>query len=125
VVTRAQRDALEARGAKILEKSFAPGEPGEAFFASDLDLLVFSLRGELARAQRVDLVVADATGTVLFEFPYVPFDPARGEVLVACQQHFRGLEAFDGDPEFRVFAYEDGHRRHVGSYSIKHVWPPL
>jgi hypothetical protein len=124
VLTRGLRDRLEARGFKILDMAFEAGAQGEAFFAADLDLLVFALRAELANAQRVDLDVLDGTGHVHFAFTGVPFDPVRGEVLVACQQHFRDYEG-EGDPEFRVYAVEAGARRHVGSYVIKHVWPPL
>jgi hypothetical protein len=125
VVSRSQRERYEARGLKILDVAFEPGAHGEAFFAPELDLVVFALRGDLGNAQRVDVEIADG-GIVLFQFLHVPFDAARGEVLVACQQHFRAYQAnASGDPEFRVFAHEGGTRRQVASYVIKHVWPPL
>ena len=124
VLTRGLRDRLEERGLRILDMAFDPGAHGEAYFAADLDLLVFTLRAELANAQRVDLDVLDATGHVHFAFTGVPFDPVRGEVLIACQQHFRDYRS-EGDPEFRIYAVEAGTRRRVGSYIIKHVWPPL
>jgi hypothetical protein len=124
VITRGLRDRLEQRGLKILDMAFEPGARGEAFFAADLDLLVFTLRAELANAQRVDLEVADSDGQVFYAFTAVPFDAAHGEVLVACQQHFRHYLHI-GDPEFRVYAVEAGTRRRVGSYVIKHIWPPL
>jgi hypothetical protein len=124
VLTRSLRDRLEAGGLKILEMGFDAGARGEAYFAADLDLLVFALRAELANVQRVDLDVLDgSTGQVHFAFTHVPFDASRGEVLVACQQHFRDYPG--GDPEFRIYAVEAGARRQVGSYVIKHVWPPL
>ena len=126
VLTRAQRDQLEARGLKILDMTFEPGEYGEATFARELDLMVFTLRGDLAGADRVDVEVAEQGGPTILEYQHVPFDPARGEVLIACQQHFREMAAaYPGDPEFRVFASEGGARRHVGTYVVKHIWPPL
>jgi hypothetical protein len=124
VLTRTLRDRLEARGLKILELTFEAGARGEAVFARDLDLLVFSLRSELAHAERVDLDVGDETGQVQYAFTHVPFDAARGEVLIACQQHFRDYPG-GNDVEFRLYAVEAGVRRQVGSYAIKHVWPPL
>lgn len=124
VVTRELRDRLERRGLKIHELEFTAGARGEAFFAADLDLLVFALRAELANAERVDLEIADATGHVHFAFLYVPFDASRGEVLVACQQHYRHYP-HTRDPEFRIYAVEAGTRRQVGAYVIKHVWPTL
>jgi hypothetical protein len=124
VLTRGLRDRLEGRGLKILDMVFEAGARGEAYFAADLDVLVFALRAELANAQRVDLDVLDGTGQVHFAFTHVPFDAVRGEVLVACQQHFRDYPA-TGDPEFLIYTVEAGTRRRVGSYVIKHVWPPL
>jgi hypothetical protein len=124
VLTPELRDRLQERGLKILEMEFQTGARGEAYFAADLDLMVFSLRAPLAGAERVDLEVLDGTGHVEFAFTHVPFDASRGEVLVACQQHFRDYPA-TGDPEFRIYAVQAGARRQVGSYVIKHVWPPL
>lgn len=124
VLTPALRERLEARGMKIRDMAFESGARDEAFFAADLDLLVFALKADLTSAQRVDLEIRDATGTVHLAFMQVPFDAKRGEVLVACQQHYRDLPV-DGDPEFRIYAVEDGTRREAGSYVIKHIWPPL
>jgi hypothetical protein len=124
VLTREMRDRFQARGFKIRELAFDAGARGEAFFAAELDLLVFALRGGLADVKRVDLEVGDDTGAAYFEFPNVPFDASRGEVLVACQQHYRQYEFLNrGDPQFRVFAVEAGGRRLIGAYTIKHVWP--
>jgi hypothetical protein len=124
VLTRPLRDRLEQRGLKMREIPFEAGARGEAVFDLDLDLLVFALRADLANAQRVDLEVLDSTGKLQFAFAHVPFDAARGEVLIACQQHFRHYPG-DDDPEFRVYAVDSGGRRRVGSYVIRHVWPPL
>jgi len=126
VMTRAQRDQLAARGLRILDLAFDPGARGEATFARELDLLVFTLRGDFAGAERVDVEVGVEGLPPVMECLHVPFDPARGEVLIACQQHFRDMAAlYPGDPEFRVFATAAGTRRMVGSYVIKHIWPPV
>jgi len=122
VVSHAQRDHLVQRGLTLQEQTFRPGDRGEAFFAPELDVYVFRLRADLATAQRVDLEIG--TTSIRFEFEHVPFDAARGEVLVACQQHFKAFQQpNEPDPVFRVYVYEAGTRREVGSYTIKHVWP--
>jgi hypothetical protein len=122
IVSHAQREQLAARGLVLRDLAFEPGDHKEAFFAPELDVFVFKLRGDLAAAERVDVEIV--VPYLHVELPYVPFDAARGEVLVACQQHFRVFQQNDVDvPEFRVFAHSGGTRRHVGSYFIKHVWP--
>ena len=66
----------------------------------------------------------NAAGHVVIDQLHVPFDAKRGEVLVACQRHFRVFqEMHAGDPVFRVFASEGSTRRLLSSYTIKHVWP--
>lgn len=126
VLTSDQHERLAARGLKIRELTFSPGERGEAFFARDLDLYLFRLRADFAGVKRVDLEIVDTNGDVHFHVAHVPFDATRGEVLVACQQHFRSFaDGFPGAPEFRVVAQDGGTRRELGAYVIKHVWPPL
>jgi hypothetical protein len=126
VLTAAQRDAYLAAGKKLVEITFDPGQRGEAFFARELDLMVLRLRGDVATAERVDLEILDGNGQTFIALEHVPFDASRGEVLVACQQHFRYMDdGFVGEPEFRLTAHEGGTSRRVGSYIIKHVWPPL
>ena len=124
VISAELLDRFARRGLKMREIAFQPGDHGEAFFAAELDLLIFRLRADLANAQRIDVEIH--TPRLQFHFHHVPFDAARGEVLVACQQHFQLYQQpGDADPEFRVYAYADGARRRVASYVIKHVWPAL
>lgn len=124
VVTRRLRDQLEKRGFKILELAFDAGSRAEAHFAADLDLLVFAFHADFTGVRRVDMDVGDDTGATYFAFSHIPFDPERGEVLVACQQHFRHYQTAH-TPEFRLYAVDGETRRPIGSYVIDHIWPPL
>ncbi len=99
--------ALQERGELMNENPMQPGERREAEFPDGGRLLIHRLQGlDLARADRVDLLLSTTEGTPLGRFEDAPFDPAAGEVLVACQRHFG--EAF---PEEIVFEVE----RHVAS----------
>src|SRR5258708_23851012 len=78
VLTRGLRDRLEERGLKILNVMFEAGARGEAYFASDLDILVFELRAEIAIAKCVDLVDLDGSGQHHFSYTTIPLHKTRG-----------------------------------------------
>jgi hypothetical protein len=120
VISEAMREGLAARGKRILITPCAPGESPTARFAPDIDVMVHSLQADLSRAERIDVEVLDGQGNVKFLLEDVPF--GAGEVLVACQRHYRALHAEGEHPTFRVHATEAGERRRVGDYLVIHVW---
>jgi anti-sigma factor RsiW len=89
VVTREALRELQARGLRVEEHAFLPGQRKIAVFRPEIDVLVHRLTGlDLSRAKAVSVIVrAEHTGHVLLDVPDVPFD-ASG-VLIACQRHFR------------------------------------
>jgi hypothetical protein len=102
VVDRERLEVLRRRGLRIGEDTFAPGVRKLAVFPPDLDLLIHRLGGmDLADAVRVELHVESESAGPIVGVPDVPFDRAAGEVLIACQQHFRD---FPHDIVFRVRA---------------------
>ncbi len=92
-VDHAALDALRARGHRIRENPIQPDIRRQVVFDRVTDLLIHKLEGlELRDATSVGVVVSvEESGDVLLEEPNVPFDPASGEVLVACQPHFARL----------------------------------
>ena len=124
VISHAHRDRLVSSGTRVLVTPIDPGtDPGarkRARFTPDVDLLVFALRGDISRAERVDVDIASPTGSPRYTLEGVPFDREKGEVLIACQRHFEGM--FPADPIFSVHAVESGERRTVGDYIVTHVW---
>ncbi|HEY0705996.1 MAG TPA: hypothetical protein VGG33_04330, partial [Polyangia bacterium] len=76
----------------------------------------------LTRAERVDVELLDPAGVVRLQLERVPFDPDRGEVLIACQRHYETIGAVPGDPRFSLQVFEGGVRRQVGSYFVRHQW---
>ena len=118
VISRAYRERLIAKGTRVQLTHVDADHPSHARFAADIDLLVHVLRGDLSRAERVDVEILAPDGTPRASVPYVPFDGVAGEVLIACQRHYEQW----GDPIFRVLAFEGGERRRVGDYTVRHVW---
>src|SRR5947208_14764683 len=64
VVSRERVERLRARGARIRENAFLPGDRREVVFAHDADLLIHRLSGlDLSGANRVDFRIAsESTG---------------------------------------------------------------
>lgn len=121
VVTRRMLESLRARGLKIEENTFAPGDRREALFSKGLDLLVHRLSGfELSGAQHVNVTLrVENSDQVLAEIPNAPFD-ARDGVLIACQRHYANLPP---DVVFEVSGLDaSGAERHA-RYTILHVYP--
>jgi anti-sigma factor RsiW len=118
VVTRAALDRFRARGLRVYESTFAPGERREAHFGRDLDLLIFRLGGiDLSRATRVRLLMREeTTGATLVDLDDAPFDAEAGAVLLCCQRHFASLPP-DVVVEIRV---DEPRGEAVTSYTILH-----
>jgi hypothetical protein len=125
VISHAHRDRLAAAGMRIhvtdVEPALGPTERKRAQFTPEVDLLVLALRGDVAKADRVDVEMASPTGEPRYVLENVPFDRNTGEVLIACQRHFEGMFPA-GDPVFSVRVVEAGKRRVVGDYVVIHVW---
>jgi anti-sigma factor RsiW len=119
VVTRAAVERLRAKGARVLESRFAPGERREATFPRDADLLIFHLTGlDLSRASHVELVVRDeATGSILVAVGEAAFDAGAGELLLCCQRHFASLPP---DIEVEVRVHAEDRAESSARYGILH-----
>jgi hypothetical protein len=85
---------------------------------------VWVLHAPLGGASRVDLEARDAAGGGLFSFQDVPFDPARGEVVLPCQLHYRALGA-SAEMHVRVTVTELDGRRPVTDYILDHEFESL
>lgn len=60
---------------------------------------IWILHAPLEEVKRVDVEVRPEEGDFLFEFNDVPFDRERGQVLLACQLHYRTVP---GGPRLNV-----------------------
>jgi hypothetical protein len=119
VVSRAALGRLQARGMRIAENSFTPGQQAVTF-PRDVDLLVHRLAGfDLSKAERVRVAVRiESTGALLVEDLDAPFD-AKDGVLIACQKHFADLPP---DVLFEVTAIEAAGAERTARYFIPHTF---
>ncbi len=119
VVSRAALVRLRARGMRIAENSFAPGQQS-VVFPREVDLLVHRLAGfDLSTAERVRVAVRiESTGALLVDDPNAQFDAQDG-VLIACQKHFADLPP---DVLFEVTAVEASGLERTARYLIPHTF---
>lgn len=118
VISHAHRDRMIERGARIHLTPVEAGVPADATFVNELDFLVHALRGDFSRAERIDLAIVAPDGSERV-LERVPFDARTGEVLIACQKHYR--YAYPGDPDFVLTVTEGGSTRKA-SYMVRHTW---
>lgn len=121
-ITHAHREKLRERGLRLLETPVAAGASERAHFSPDVDLMVHVLQGDFTRAARVDVDLVTSDRVTMMKLEDVPFDAARGELLIACQRHYEHMFPGCDDLTFRVFAVEGDRRDLVGSYLVHHVW---
>jgi anti-sigma factor RsiW len=119
VLTAGRFEELEREGRIAEVKPVSPGQTVEARFPPAEKLLVLRLGGsDLSRARRVDVDLLDAGGRVVARLDDVPFDGARGEVLMACQRHFADL--FPHDLTFRLERVVGERREEANRYTVLH-----
>jgi anti-sigma factor RsiW len=119
VVSRDKVERLRKQGARVRENAFVPGDRREVTFSPDTDLLIHRLGGlDLTGAERVDCrVTVESTGALISSVDAAPFDPAEGEVLVACQRHYA---AFPHDTVLAVSVHSPGLPPRTATYTILH-----
>jgi Putative zinc-finger len=119
VLTTEQFEMLEAEGRITQVNSMSPGEVAEVHYPDAGKLLVHRLGGfHVALAQRVDMELTDLEGAPLLHLDNVPFDAARGEVLVPCQRHFADM--FPRDGVFRLEIVHGDRREELARYTVLH-----
>ncbi len=119
VLTPSRLAALEREGRIEAINPMIPGQTAKVSYPESGRLLVHRLGGaDLSGARRIDLDLSASSGETFWHLEDVPFDPARGAVLVACQRHFADLF-----PRDIVFSLEvvsgDGHEA-VARYTVHH-----
>jgi hypothetical protein len=121
VVSREVLSKLRDRGVRIVDNPLRPGERKQAVFSENIDVLLHRLGGlDLSNATRVGVTVSvEETGDILFQTDDAPFDREAGEVLIACQKHFR---AFPPNIVIGVRSRDESGRERSASYTIPHVF---
>jgi hypothetical protein len=110
---------LERDGLVESVNEMTPGQTAHVLYPVPGRLLVHRFSGvDLARARRVDVHLRTKDGEATARFDDVPFDPERGEVLVACQAHFADL--FPHEVVFAVEIVSEAERREAARYTVLH-----
>ncbi|HEY7698606.1 MAG TPA: zf-HC2 domain-containing protein [Vicinamibacteria bacterium] len=114
---RFQELGREGRIAEV--NTMSPGQVVETLYPPGDKVLVHRLGGsDLSRARRVDVALLDLEGRPLTRYDDIPFDAARGEVLMACQRHF--ADVYPQDIMFSVQVAEGEQREEVNRYTVLH-----
>jgi hypothetical protein len=121
VLTLARRQALGARHAPLPAVDVEPGQRRRLAIGGSQPVGIWIMHAALAGATRVDLE-ARAEGRLLFALADVPFDAARGEVVLACQTHYSALPRV---LEVRLEATGPDGERPVSEYILDHEFETL
>lgn len=124
VISPQRLDALRRRGTRVRDNPMRPGEVKSVAFPRGIDLLVQRLSGlDLSHVTRVSLCLRDErAGGLMLEVEDAPFDRARGEVLVACQQHFA---SFPHDVVFELTAWQNDGTQIAARYTVRHQFEAM
>ena len=121
VLTIARRQALAARHPGLPAVDVEPGQRHRLTLGPAQPFGVWVMHAPLAGATRVDLE-ARASGALLFSFTDVPFDAARGQVVLACQTHYSALPRV---LQIRLKAVGPDGERPVSEYILDHEFESL
>lgn len=124
VLTRARRKRLEATEPRPTSVDVRPGETASIHLGGDAPVGFWVMHAELTGAQRVDFEARDASGNALFTVNDVPFDAERGEVVLACQVHYRALPGI-AMLHVSLVATDARGARKVGEYVLDHRFESL
>jgi hypothetical protein len=117
-LTEQRHAALEARR-RLETVHVQPGASAVIQLGQDRAIGVWIMHAPLEGVTRVDLEARGENGDVIFAFSDVPFDRERGQVLLACQLHYRALP---GGPKLAIELREpaDAGGRELGRYILDH-----
>lgn len=123
-LTVERRHRLETRRAHASPVDVQPTERARMRLGPGAEVGCWILHAPLETAARVDLEARDAHGGLILALPDVPFDPKRGEVVLACQVHYRALPG-PREMHVRLLASEAEADRDAGTYVLEHEFEPL
>jgi hypothetical protein len=119
LLTAERRRDLAARHPGMPAIGVEPGGRATMRLGPDARVGIWLLRAPLARARRVTFEARNALGAKVLELSDAPFDAARGEVVLACQVHFRVMPA-PQELHVRLTIDEPGGKRPVAEYVLDH-----
>jgi len=120
-LTTERRRRLTATRGSFPVVHVAPGERATIRLSDGVPVGLWVMHAALGDAQRVDFEARSADGSLLFSVADVPFDAERGEVVLACQVHYRTLP-MGPDLYGKLSARQGAETRVLGEYVLNHVF---
>jgi hypothetical protein len=124
LLTVERRQQLSARHPDLPAVHVHAGEHAHIRLGGGNDVGIWVMHGALDDATQVDVEVRAPDGSVLIAFADVPFDARRGEVVLACQSHYR-LLPMPTTMHVHVTASGAAGQRPVGTYILMHAFESL
>jgi hypothetical protein len=106
---------LRASGMRLVVLDAAPGEVVTRPMDLEVDGIVFRLHAPLSGVAQVDLEICGPAGERFLLVPSVPFDRAKGEVVLAC-----GRDTAQVVPESLVRLFDGNDRNLLAEYRLVH-----
>jgi hypothetical protein len=119
LLTKERRERLSLSRPALPAVRVRPGERATLRLGGPHEVALWVMDAPVANATRVDFEARDPQGELLFAHRDVPFDAERGEVVLACQVHYRALPISE-KMLVRLRAFEQGGREHVSEYLLDH-----
>jgi hypothetical protein len=123
-LTQKRHRQLAASRSSLPAVHVAPGEQATIRLGGDAPVGIWVMHAPLANVERVDFEARAVDGSLMFSVPDVPFDRERGEVLLACQIHYRALP-MGPDLFAKLSARQGSETRVLGEYVLNHVFDSL
>lgn len=118
ILTEARHGALLAKHQALPATHVQPGQTGVLQLSSADAVGVWVMHCDLTGVTRVDFEARGELGQVLLVLNDVPFDAVRGQVLLACQLHYR---AVPDSQQMRATLRSAGPApRELGEYILDH-----
>lgn len=123
-LTKERQKNLAATRGSLPAVHVAPGEQATIRLGGSTPVGIWVMHAALADVERVDFEARAADGSLLFAVSDVPFDRERGEVLLACQLHYRALP-MGPDLFAKLSARHGAETRVLGEYILNHEFDSL
>jgi anti-sigma factor RsiW len=118
ILTADRRRALEG-SQPVRAVRVAAGGRASLHMSASAPLGIWVMQAPLAEVTRVDFEARTAQGALMFALGDVPFDVQRGEVVLACQLHYRAL-GLDQEMHVRLTGTSSSGRHAIADYILDH-----
>jgi hypothetical protein len=123
-LTKERYQRMAATRSSLLAVHVAPGQQATIRLGGSAPVGLWVMHAALHDVERVDFEARAADGSLLFAVPDVPFDRERGEVLLACQIHYRALP-MGPDLFAKLSARQGAETLVLGEYVLNHEFDSL